>query len=155
MNEHDTNPAPADDRDAHLALFITGYNASSIEPEQGETADDDGHVVVASVLRQPGGQTPLAPVRIRVAHGVAPSTAAAMLRKAAYIIESDPGLVSEQPGMTSRRLPDGTIRRRHITAEGLLAAADDLDPITRSRLFSIIDQIKPTISEDEDFPQKP
>jgi len=133
----------------HLAVFISAANAETVDQPVQELADRDGHLISASVFRQKGERTPIAPVKVRVAHGCAASTAAAMLRKAADLLEADPSFLSASPGTTLRRDPDGALVRRKVTEEGLLAAADDLDDATRARLFDLLDQIRPAIRDDD------
>lgn len=112
-----------------------------------DTADSDGHMVSAAVLRRGGPETPIAPVRAVVSHGVAPATAAAMLRKMADLIDRAPDVLSGEPGTSIRRLPDGTVRRVRVTLDALRGAADQVDDATRRKLLDALDELGPAIDD--------
>jgi len=129
-------------------LFLAGHNAESIELADHPHADEQGHFIGGSVLFVTRNKGDLTPVRALVGHGVAPETAAQMLRKMADLIEIAPDLVSGQPGTHVRRLPDGEILRDRLTVDGILAKLDQLPPDMRDRLVDSIDQIRRALGED-------
>ncbi|MFI4897257.1 MAG: hypothetical protein ACIARR_05470, partial [Phycisphaerales bacterium JB059] len=89
-------------------------------------------------------------VRARVAHGVAPATAASMLRKMADLIETSPELVNAEPGIAYRRLPDGSSVRKKLTPRTLLEAGRMLDEEDRKRLIDLIERLRDDLPSDED-----
>jgi len=115
--------------------------------ETAATADADGHMVSAAVLRRGGSETPIAPVRAVVSHGVSPVTAAAMLRKMADLIEAAPDVVSAEPGNSVRRLPDGSVRRVRVTLEGLRGAAEQAEDAVRRKLLDALGDLGPAIDD--------
>jgi hypothetical protein len=145
------------------AVFLVGNNAVSwaeawTNPEmQGATpdasADADGHVVSATVLRRGGPETPMSPVRAVVSHGVAPTTAVAMLRKMADLIEQTPEILSAEPGNSARRLPDGGVSKTRVTLDNLRQASGMLDEDTRRKLLEAFGEIGPAI--DDPPPERP
>ncbi|MEZ6163242.1 MAG: hypothetical protein R3B67_02280 [Phycisphaerales bacterium] len=48
----------------------------------------DGHVITGAIIRRLEDRGSLAPVRVRIRHGVAAQTAASMLRKMADMLET-------------------------------------------------------------------
>ncbi|MEM7754174.1 MAG: hypothetical protein AAF297_00905 [Planctomycetota bacterium] len=111
------------------------------------TADTDGHMISAAVLRRGGSETPLAPVRAVVSHGVSPQTAAAMLRKMADLIERAPDVLSAEPGTSVRALPDGGVRRVKVTLDALRGAADQVDDATKRKLLDTLGELGPAIDD--------
>lgn len=136
--------------DRQIAVYLTAQNVVSVElPIEGDVADTDGHVVTGTVLRRRGVDRTLVPVRARIAHGVAPQTAAAMLRKMADMVEADPNFLSGPPGTAVRRTPEGEHIRKHLTPEALLAAAEGLDEEDREKLLSMMGEIRLELTDPE------
>lgn len=133
----------------HLAVYFTGGHAVTADLGLDGVADADGHVITGAVFRRDGAVSPVAPLSVRVSHGCAPATAAAMLRKTADLIERAPGLLSGRPGRSARRGPDGSAIERQITVEALLAQAEALRPDLRDALFDALDRLRAALSEDE------
>ena len=131
----------------HLAAYLSGHNASTLDREDDPAVDDDGHVVTGTIIRRLEDQGSLAPVRVRVGHGVSAQTAAAMLRKMADMLESAPDFLSQRAGAAVRRLPDGTTQRKQLTIKGMLAAAEEMSPEERAKLHSILDEIRVQIDD--------
>lgn len=150
MPEHDPTITTRSER--QTAIYMAAHNAETLELTSSTDPDEDGHIVTATVLRKSPPDPSLVPVRARVAHGVAPSTAAAMLRKMADLLEQNPGFLSAEPGAAVRRLADGTSVRKRLTPEAISALAATLDPAERDRLTRLLDQIRPAITEDPDEP---
>lgn len=140
------------ERPWHIGVFFTGHNADTVDLPPGLSVggDADGHVIGGSVLRFQADETPLAPVKVRVSHGCAPATAAAMLRKVADAIEQRPEILREEPGWQVRRDGDGTVSKKKITVEALRAAAADLPPELREQVFDMLGRIGPAIGDDDD-----
>ncbi|MCA9297441.1 MAG: hypothetical protein KDA28_00160 [Phycisphaerales bacterium] len=124
-----------------IIVHLSGVNAETFDRADDPTADEDGHVITASVVRLES-ETSLAPVRVRIGHGVAPDTAVAMLRKMAGLLEKNPDLLSADPGVVARRMPDGTTQRKHLTREDLEAAIESLDEADRKRLEAMLDILR-------------
>ena len=133
----------------HLAVYLTAHNRETIDHEGDLGEDHDGHLLSATVFRTPGEQSPMAPLKIRVAHGSSPAMIASMLRKAAQLIEDAPDMLASPPGRAFRRESDGSVRRRQVTVEGLKAAAEGVDESVRNQLESMLDHIRPAITDDE------
>jgi hypothetical protein len=131
-----------------IAVFLSGFNAETIDAGEELAPDAEGHILTAAVLRRAAVDRSMVPVRVRVAHGVAAQTAAGMLRKMADMIEREPGFLSSRPGTALRRLPDGDVLRKRLTPEGILAAADRLSQTDRERLLGSIEQIRAELSDD-------
>ena len=133
-----------------IAVYLTAQNVVSVDlPVEGDVGDADGHVVTGTVLRRRGVDRTLVPVRARIAHGVAPATAAAMLRKMAEMVEADPNFLSGPPGTAVRRTPEGDHIRKRLTPEALLAAAEGLDEEDREKLLSMMGEIRLELSDPE------
>lgn len=132
----------------NLAVYLAGFNAETYDRADDPSADRDGHVVTATVLKREGQDSSLVPVRVRVGHGVAPATAAALLRKMADLIESNGDILRASPGLALRRNPDGTAQRRRITPDALAAAAEQMDPQMRERYLDMLDRIRDQITDD-------
>lgn len=133
---------------SQTAIFLAGHNAETLELMSKTAPDEDGHIVTGTVLRRSPPDRSLVPVRARVAHGVAPSTAAAMLRKMADLLEQNPAFLSAEPGSAVRRLSDGSSVRKTITPEAVEKLAQTLEPRERERLTRILDRIRPAISDE-------
>ena len=84
--------------DHPIAIYLVGYNAESLDRQDDPTADSDGHVISASVMRREDTQTPISPVNVRISHGASPRTISTMLRKMADMVDTEPGLVNAMPG---------------------------------------------------------
>ncbi len=132
------------------AVYLAGINAETFDRLDEATADSDGHIINATILRREEPVQSLIPVRARVAHGVAPATAAAMLRKMADLIESAPDLVNAEPGTAYRRLPDGTSVRKKLTPKTLLEAGRMLDEDDRKRLIELIERLRDDLPADDE-----
>ncbi len=137
------------DAERQTAIYLAAHNAETLDRPGMHVADDDGHVVTGTILRRSPPDPSLVPVRARVAHGVAPTTAAAMLRKMADLLEQNPEFLSAEPGAAVRRLPDGTSIRKTITPESLISLAERMDADERSRLLNMLEKIRPAITEEE------
>lgn len=135
--------------DRMLGVYFSGLNAETFDRADEPTADEQGHVITGTVLRREGpGRQDFVPLRVRVAHGVAPDTAVTMLRKLADMIEREPSVLSAQPGTAVRRLPDGSVVRKQITPDALLALADQLGDDERQRLMDNLDRIRLELSDE-------
>jgi hypothetical protein len=132
------------------AVYFAGINAVTFDRPDEPTADADGHIINATVLRREEAVHSLIPVRARVAHGVSPATAASMLRKMADLIETSPELVNAEPGIAYRRLPDGSSVRKKLTPKTLLEAGRMLDEDDRKRLIDLIERLRDDLPSDED-----
>jgi len=144
----ETPPIPTVPSERQTAIYMAAHNAETLELASTTEPDEDGHIVTATVLRRSPPDPTLVPVRARVAHGVAPSTAASMLRKMADLVEQNPGFLSAEPGAAVRRLADGTSIRKRLTPEGIIALAATLEPAERDRLTRLLDQIRPAITDE-------
>lgn len=131
------------------AIYISGLNVETFDKLDEPTADGEGHVIHATVLRHDGPEGNMVPVKIRIDHGVAPSTAATMLRKAADMIEKAPDMLSAPPGTAIRRLPDGSSVRKKLTPAKLLEAAHLLDEEDRKRLIDLVERLRDDLPPDE------
>ncbi len=134
--------------DRDIAIYLNGLNAETYDRADDPSADEDGHVVTATVLRGPRGDTSMVPVRVRIGHGVSVTTASGMLRKMADMIDDNPDLLSGMPGFALRRIPGGGAERKRITPEGLEQMADRLEGEDREKLLEMIDRIRDQITED-------
>lgn len=132
----------------HLAVYLTGFNAETYDRADDPSADSEGHVVTATVLRRETSDPGLVPVRVRVGHGVSPATAATLLRKIADLIERNGDMLSASPGLAIRRMPDGSAQRKRITPQSLLAMANQLDGPEREKLLEMLDQIRDQIVDE-------
>jgi hypothetical protein len=132
----------------HLAVYLAGFNAETYDRADDPSADADGHVVTATVLRRESSDAGLVPVRVRVGHGVSPATASALLRKMADMIERNTDMLRGSPGLALRRMPDGSTQRKRITPEGLLKMAMGMQGEERERLLEMLDQIREQIADD-------
>ncbi len=135
-----------------ISIYLVGYNAESLDRLDDPTADADGHVITASVMRREDMQTPISPVNVRISHGSSPATIATMLRKMADMIEASPELVNAGPGTAARRMPDGTVRTKHVTIEQFEAAAEHLPDDQREQLLAIMDRLRRAIADERDTP---
>jgi hypothetical protein len=131
----------------HLAAYLSGLNASTLDREDDPAVDEDGHVITGTIIRRLEDQGSMAPVRVRIGHGVAAQTAASMLRKMADMIEDRPDFLSQRAGAAVRRLPNGTTQRKQLTIKGMLAAADEMSPEERAKLHSMLDEIRVQIDD--------
>jgi hypothetical protein len=131
----------------HLAAYLSGLNASTLDREDDPAVDEDGHVVTGTIIRRLEDQGTLAPVRVRVGHGVSAQTAAQMLRKMADMLEDQPDFLSQRAGAAVRRMPDGTTQRKQLTIRGMLAAAEEMSPDERAKLHAMLDQIRVQIDD--------
>ncbi|MEX0876499.1 MAG: hypothetical protein WD114_03475 [Phycisphaerales bacterium] len=131
----------------HLAAYLSGMNASTIDREEDPAVDEDGHVITGTIIRRLEDQGSLVPVRVRIGHGVSPQTAAQMLRKMAEMLEDQPDFLSQRAGAAVRRLPDGTSQRKQLTIQGMLAAAEELSKEERAKLHAMLDQIRIQIDD--------
>lgn len=131
----------------HLAAYLSGLNASTLDREGDPAVDADGHVITGTIIRRLEDQGSLAPVRVRIGHGVAAQTAAGMLRKMAEMLESQPDFLSQRAGAAVRRLPDGSTQRKQLTIKGMLAAADEMSPEERAKLHAMLDEIRIQIDD--------
>lgn len=134
--------------DRPIAIYLVGYNAESLDRADDPSADAEGHVISASVMRREELQTPISPVNVRISHGASPATVASMLRKMASMVESAPELVNAMPGTAARRMPDGSVRTKRVTIEQFEAAVDHLPADQRDQLLSIMDQLRRAIEDD-------
>lgn len=136
--------------DKQIAIYISGINVETFDKLDEPTADADGHVIHATVLKHDGPTGNLVPVKIRIDHGVAPATAAAMLRKAADMIERTPDMLSADPGTAIRRLPDGSSVRKKLTPARLLEAGKLLDEEDRKRLIDLVERLRADLPPDDE-----
>ena len=151
-------PESGIDNERQVAIYLSGVNAETYEKLGDDTADADGHIVSGAVLRRKNVDRSYVPIRVRVAHGVAGQTASTMLRKMADLIDGQPDFLSSAPGTAIRRLPDGTTRKKILTPEAILQAADRLDVDERLRLMAMMDEIRLELSDetlrtDDDTPE--
>jgi hypothetical protein len=146
---HDTPQTTPDDAPRPIAIYLVGYNAESLDRQDDPTADDDGHVISASVMRREDTQSPISPVNVRISHGASPATVAAMLRKMAEMVEKAPGIVNSLPGTAARRMPDGTVATKRVTIEQFQQAAAHLPDDQRDQLLSIMDRLRRAIADEE------
>jgi len=131
-----------------LAAYLSGFNASTIDREGDDSADEDGHVITGTIIYRPGeSESSLVPVRVRVGHGVGAATAAAMLRKMADMLEDQPAFLSDKPGAAVRRLPDGSSVKKQLTIRAMLEAADQMSDEERTKLHAMLDQIRVQIDD--------
>jgi len=141
----------------HLAAYLSGMNAVTIDRDDDPAVDAEGHVINGTIIRRLEDQGSLVPVRVRIGHGVAAQTAAAMLRKMADMLEDQPSFLSERAGAAIRRLPDGTSQRKQLTIEGMLAAAEELSAEERAKLHAMLDVIRIQIDDPKknkpDYPE--
>lgn len=145
MTEDVQNPLTHDP--SNLAAYFSGLNASAIDREDDPGVDEDGHVITGTIVNRPDSEPSVAPVRVRVGHGVGAQTASQMLRKMADMIEQNPEFLSDRPGAALRRLPDGSNIKKQLTIEGMLAVAEQLDPEERNRLYQMLDNIRIQIDD--------
>lgn len=131
----------------HLAAYLSGMNASTIDREDDPAVDEDGHVVTGTIIRRLEDQGSLVPVRVRIGHGVSPQTAASMLRKMAQMLVAQPDFLSQRAGSAVRRLPDGSTQRKQLTIRGMLAAAEEMSPDERAKLHAMLDEIRIQIDD--------
>ncbi len=131
----------------HLSVVFSGLNPETFDRADEPTADADGHVISGNVLKHPNDTPSMVPVRVRVGHGVSPNTAATMLRKIADMIENNPTFTSDRAGSAIRLLPDGTYARKLLTAESMIAAAQQMPKEDRNRFMRILDQIRIQIDD--------
>ena len=153
MTEDVQNPLTHDP--SNLAAYFSGLNASAIDREDDPSVDQDGHVITGTIINRPESEPSVAPVRVRVGHGVGAQTASQMLRKMADMIDQNPEFLSDKPGSALRRLPDGSNIKKQLTIEGMLAVAQQLDPEERNRPYQMLDQIRIQIDDpkrDDDDP---
>lgn len=139
---------------SNLAAYFSGLNASTIDREDDPSTDEDGHVITGTIVNRPGAETTVAPVRVRVGHGVGAQTASQMLRKMADMIDQNPEFLSETPGSAIRRLPDGSNLKKKLTIEGMKEVAEQLSVEERNRFYKMLDQIRVQI-DDQDRPEPP
>lgn len=132
-----------------IAIYLVGYNAESLDRQDDPTADADGHVISASIMRREDTQSPISPVNVRISHGASPATVASMLRKMAEMVEAAPEIVNALPGTAARRMPDGTVATKRVTIEQFEAAAESLPDEQRDQLLSIMDRLRRAISDEE------
>jgi hypothetical protein len=67
----------------------------------------------------------------------------------ASLIEDAPEMLRSGPGWAYRRLSDGSVSTKHITVEGLKAAASEMPDDMRAWLESMMTRIEPAIRDDE------
>lgn len=127
--------------DRHLIVYLGGTNAETFDRPDHPLADEDGHVVGATVLAMPGGRSPLTPVQARIAHGVDPAQAAAMLRKMADLLEGAPELCSGEPGEHARRKSDGLAERGRLTPDRVRAAIAAMPEAVQRRVRGMMEQL--------------
>ena len=131
-----------------IAIYLSGLNAETYDRADDPSADSEGHVITATVLRNSSSSGSMVPVRVRIDHGVSGATAASMLRKMAAVVEENPDLLSAMPGFALRRRPGGGADRKRITPEGLERMAEQLPGEERDRLLDMIDRIRDQIVDD-------
>jgi len=134
--------------DRHLIVYLGATNAATYDRADHPLADSDGHLVAATVLSMPGGHSSMTPVQARVAHGVSPIEAAAMLRKMADLIEASPDVCSGRPGEQARRTPFGPPERTRLTPEHVTAAVQSLPGELRRRMGPAIERLLRSIQPD-------
>ena len=132
-----------------IAIYLIGYNAESLDRLDDPTADSDGHVITASVMRREDTRSPISPVNVRIGHGSSPRTVSAMLRKMADMVDKSPELVNALPGTAARRMPDGEVKTKRVTIEQFEAAVDHLPEDQREQLLSIMDRLREAIAEED------
>ncbi len=135
---------------SNLAAYFSGLNASAIDREDDPSTDDEGHVITGTIINRPDSEPSIAPVRVRIGHGVGSQTASQMLRKIADMIDLNPEFLSGTPGSAMRRMPDGSNVKKQLTIEGMLAVAEQLSEEDRNRLYQMLDQIRVQIDDPED-----
>lgn len=136
--------------DHPIAIYLVGYNAESLDRQDDPTADSDGHVISASVMRREDTQTPISPVNVRISHGASPQTISTMLRKMADMVDTEPAIVNAMPGTAARRMPDGSVHTKTVTIEQFEQAAEHLPEDQRDQLLSIMDKLRKAIQRDDD-----
>jgi len=146
MNDDQT---PLTHDPSNLAAYFSGLNASVIDREDDPGVDEDGHVISGTIINRPDSESSIAPVRVRVGHGVGAQTASQMLRKMADMIDLNPEFLSDRPGSAIRRMPDGTNQKKQLTIEGMLAVAEQMSEDDRNRLFKMLDQIRVQIDDQD------
>ena len=134
---------------SNLAAYFSGINASAIDREDDPSADGDGHVISGTIINRPDSESGIAPVRVRIGHGVGAQTASSMLRKMAEMIDQNPEFLSDRPGSAIRRMPDGSNVKKQLTIEGMLAMAEQLSKEDRNRLYKMLDQIRVQIDDQD------
>ena len=139
-DEHENRP---------IGVYLVGYNAESLDRQDDPTADEDGHVISASVMRREDTQSPISPVNVRIGHGSSPATVSSMLRKMADMVDASPGLVNALPGTAARRMPDGTVRTKRVTIEQFEEAVEHLPEEQRDQLLAIMDRLRDAIAEED------
>lgn len=138
--------------DRPIAIYLVGYNAESLDRQDDPSADADGHVISASVMRREDLETPISPVNVRISHGASPATVASMLRKMAEMVEASPDLVNALPGTAARRMPDGSVRTKRVTIAQFEAAAEHLPADQRDQLLAIMDKLRRAIEDEPGLP---
>jgi tRNA-specific 2-thiouridylase len=137
-----------DDHPRPIAIYLVGYNAESLDRQDDPTADDDGHVISASVMRREDTQSPISPVNVRISHGASPATIASMLRKMAEMVEPardrQRAARDRGPAHAGR---DGATKR--VTIEQFEQAAEHLPEDQRDQLLSIMDRLRRAIADEE------
>lgn len=151
MHDDDQNPLTHDP--SNLAAYFSGLNASTMDREDDPSADEDGHVITGTIINRPDSESSIAPVRVRIGHGVGSQTASQMLRKMADMIDQNPEFLSDMPGSAMRRMPDGSNQKKQLTIEGMLAVAEQMSEEDRNRLYKMLDQIRVQI-DDQDPPNE-
>ncbi len=146
MTDHETHADPHADTN-HLAVYLSGLNAETYERPDDPSADADGHVINGTVIKRPDDPGSIVPVRVRIGHGVAASTAAQMLRKMADMLEREPDFLSERAGAAIRRLPDGTAARKQLTVQAMLEVAEQLGAEEKQRLLANLPIIRVQIDD--------
>ena len=147
-DQQQTDP-PSDDTPRPIAIYLVGYNAESLDRQDDPTADADGHVISASIMRREDTQSPISPVNVRISHGASPATVASMLRKMAEMVENAPEIVNALPWTAARRMPDGTVATKRVTIEQFQQAAEHLPDDQRDQLLSIMDRLRRAIADEE------
>ncbi len=144
----DQHGASIDQADTnHLAVYLSGLNAETIDRHEDPSTDADGHVINGTVIKRPDDPGSLVPVRVRIGHGVSARTAAQMLRKMADMIEREPDFLSDRAGAAIRRLPDGSAARKQLTVEAMLAMAEQMGAEERQRLLANLPMIRVQIDD--------
>ncbi len=131
----------------HLAAYLSGLNASTLDREDDPAVDEDGHVITGTIIRRLEDQGSLAPVRVRIGHGVSAQTAATMLRKMADMLEQEPTFLSDRAGAAVRRQPDGSVQRKQLTIEGMIEVAKQLGEAEMQRLIANLPVIRVQIDD--------
>lgn len=136
----------------HLAAYLSGLNAETIDRGDDASADGDGHVITGTIIKRPEDPGSLVPVRVRVGHGVSAQTAAAMLRKMADMLEKEPGFLSDRAGAAIRRQPDGSALRKQLTIQGMLEVARQMGEEEMQRLMANLPLIRVQIDDHKTGP---